>query len=34
MKKIVAHLLTIAFMAFGLISVALATGPTGTGGLP
>jgi hypothetical protein len=34
MKKIVAQLLVIALTVFGLISVALATGPTGSGGLP
>jgi hypothetical protein len=34
MKKIVAQLLVIVLAALGLISVALATGPTGSGGLP
>ena len=34
MKRIVAQLLAIAFTALGLISVALATGPTSGGGLP
>jgi hypothetical protein len=34
MKKIVAQLLVIALAALGLISVALATGPISTGGLP
>ena len=34
MKKTVAQILTIAIMAIGLVSVVLAHGPTGGGGLP
>ena len=34
MKKLFVKLFALAFVTMGIVSVALATGPTGSGGLP